>query len=94
MTFMKVDLGDTYPGTVFIKFKVPESFRNQFYTFTHGGAISTYADILGPAAVYAFDQTNVMSVKLDISFVSAVRINSEVICATKVLKLGKRLAYT
>ena len=95
MVLDRVELGDTYLGSVFFICKMPEFTKNAF-NVAHGGALTTYVDIATTAALYGFDEkgrANV-SAKLDMEFLSTAAINKDIEIEARINKVGKGLAFT
>ena len=95
MILDRVELGDSYLGSVFFTCKIPEFTKNAFMV-AHGGALTTYVDIATTAAIYAFDEkrrTNV-SAKLDMDFMSAAKIGQEILIEARVNRIGKSISFS
>ena len=68
---------------------------SNFYDTLHGGATSTLVDVVGTMAVLSKDPTKPgVSVELNVSFISAAKIGTNVTIEGRLLKLGRKLAYT
>mmetsp|Transcript_4075 Transcript_4075/g.5128 ORF Transcript_4075/g.5128 Transcript_4075/m.5128 type:complete len:198 (+) Transcript_4075:218-811(+) len=94
MQTLQIDSFDQEKGEVFCSLVVDESLKNAFGTL-HGGAIATIVDIAGTLAILAKDDSKPgVSVELNVSFISAARLNSKVLIHGNCLKLGRKLAYT
>ena len=86
-----VSIGD---GVVKCTMPVTKEVSNVFNTL-HGGATSTLIDVVGTMAVLSKDPVRPgVSVELNTSFVSAAKVGSEITCEGRLLKLGRKLAYT
>ncbi|CDW72266.1 UNKNOWN [Stylonychia lemnae] len=94
LSINRVELGDTYPGSVFFQCTVPDFTKNTFM-MAHGGALTTYIDISTTAALYAFDEkerANV-SAKLDMDFLSAAAIGKDIEIEARINRIGKSMAF-
>jgi acyl-coenzyme A thioesterase 13 len=86
-----VSIGD---GVVKCTMPVTKEVSNVFNTL-HGGATSTLIDVVGTMAVLSKDPVRPgVSVELNTSFVSAAKVGSVITCEGRLLKLGRKLAYT
>ena len=89
-----ITVTEARPGFVRATLPVTEATAN-FYGTLHGGATSTLVDIVGTMAVLSKDPLRPgVSVELNVSFCSAAKVGTEVTVEGKLLKLGRKLAYT
>lgn len=89
---MKVTrIGDGY---VECELLVTEAVQNSYSTL-HGGATCTLVDVVGTMAALTRDPMRAgVSVDINVSFASAAKAGDTVRCEGRVLKQGKRLAFT
>ena len=69
------EIGKGYPGSIFFTCKAPEFTRNA-WNVVHGGALSTYVDMVTTIAIYGFDEKGrgQVSAKLDMDFMNTADI--------------------
>ena len=85
---------DLSPGFVRATLPVTAETSN-FYNTLHGGATSTLVDVVGTMAILTKDPLRPgVSAELNVSFVSAAKIDENIIIEGKLLKLGKKMAFT
>ena len=81
-------------GVVKCQMPVDKEVSN-FYNTLHGGATSTLVDVVGTMAVLSKQPLKPgVSVDLNVSFVRAAKMGSVINIEGKLLKLGRKLAYT
>eukprot|EP00035_Acanthoeca_spectabilis_P004060 m.98416 g.98416 ORF g.98416 m.98416 type:complete len:192 (+) comp12427_c0_seq3:117-692(+) len=74
--------------------KVTEPLANAFNTL-HGGAIATLVDVLGTMALLAQDSSRPgVSVEINVTYMSAAKVGSDITVEGSVLKLGRSLGFT
>ncbi|XP_074605394.1 acyl-coenzyme A thioesterase 13-like [Brevipalpus obovatus] len=97
----KVNIVDAGGGKLTAEIKVDESHINYFKTM-HGGLIATMADTLSTTALQTLNiksdtdeikEPQSVSVKLDITFLRPIPLDSEIIIKCSTVNRGKTLAY-
>lgn len=63
---------------------------------SHGGALATYVDLATTVAIYAFDkkERGQVSAKINMEYMNAAKIGSDVTIEARVNKIGKTLAFS
>ena len=91
----RAEIGQGYAGSVYFRCKIPEFTKNAFYV-CHGGALTTYIDLVTTVAIWAFDKKSRASVsaKLDMDFMGAVKVEEEYLIEARVIQVGKALAFS
>ncbi|KAH9258908.1 hypothetical protein BASA81_002972 [Batrachochytrium salamandrivorans] len=75
-------------------FTVQESCVNSIGTM-HGGFTATLVDVVGTLALLARQQDKPgVSVDINVSYLSGVRVGDKVRCVGKVLRMGNSLGFT
>jgi acyl-coenzyme A thioesterase 13 len=79
-----------------VKCRIPvDKDVSNFYNTLHGGATSTLIDVVGTMAVLSKDPTKPgVSIDLNVSFVRAAKVGETINIEGKLLKIGRKLAYT
>lgn len=91
---MEITRLDSSRGEVECELDVGESVCNAYGTL-HGGCVTTLVDVVGTLAILAQDPTRAgVSVEISTSFMTAAEQGDRVRCVGKLLKGGKRLAFT
>ena len=80
----------------FVRCTMPvETPTSNFYNTLHGGAAATLVDIVGTMAILTKDPLRAgVTVELNCSYMNAAKLGSDVIVEGKLLKIGKRIAFT
>ena len=92
--FSSLKVLEIQPG--FVRCTMPvEKATSNFYNTLHGGAAATLVDIVGTMAILTKDPLRAgVSTELNCSYVSAAKLGSEIVVEGKLLKIGKRVAFT
>eukprot|EP00946_MAST-07B_sp_MAST-7B-sp1_P003381 g3381.t1 len=92
--FTSLEIIQIEPG--FVKCKMPvETATSNFYGTLHGGAAATLVDIVGTMAILSKDPLRAgVSTELNCSYISAAKINTDVIIEGRLHKIGRRVAFT
>jgi acyl-coenzyme A thioesterase 13 len=81
-------------GLVKCELPIDKSTSN-YYDTLHGGATSTLVDVVGTMAVLSKDPLKPgVSVELNVSFIRAANVGETINIEGRLLKLGRKLAYT
>eukprot|EP00039_Didymoeca_costata_P011723 m.165896 g.165896 ORF g.165896 m.165896 type:complete len:186 (+) comp15268_c0_seq10:127-684(+) len=92
--FSNLEITQIGGGEARARMKVLPSHCNAFGTL-HGGASSTLVDIMGTLAILSLDPTRPgVSVDINVTFVSAAKVHTEIEAIGKALKVGKRMGFT
>ena len=80
----------------FVKCQMPVTKEvSNFFNTLHGGATSTLIDVVGTMAILSKDPLKPgVSVELNASFISAAQLGTNITIEGKLLKMGRKLAYT
>ena len=89
---MRVDAVES--GRVVASLTVDKALQNSYGTL-HGGAVSTIIDVVGTMAILSHSPTKAgVSVELSSTFMAAAKADSEVVVEGRLLKIGRKLAFT
>lgn len=81
-------------GTVECELLINEDIQNTYGTL-HGGAIATIVDVVGTMAILTKDPLRAgVSIDLNVTYIAAAKANENIKIIGKVLKTGKRLAFS
>ena len=81
-------------GIVECELIIHEEIQNTYGTL-HGGAIATIVDVVGTMAILTKDPLRAgVSVDLNVTYISAAKANEKIKIIGKVLKTGKRIAFS
>ena len=81
-------------GSVKCSFPVQKGNSNAYGT-VHGGCLATLVDVVGTLAILSRDPLKAgVSVDLNVSYCSASKIGNDLSIEGKLLKMGKRMAFT
>lgn len=76
------------------QFSVTPSMCNVFGSL-HGGCTATLGDVFTTIHLWSlFPESKHVSIDLSVNYYRAVTVNTALLCTTRVLKSGKRIAFT
>eukprot|EP00252_Welwitschia_mirabilis_P026346 TRINITY_DN8636_c0_g1_i2.p1 TRINITY_DN8636_c0_g1~~TRINITY_DN8636_c0_g1_i2.p1 ORF type:complete len:160 (+),score=42.22 TRINITY_DN8636_c0_g1_i2:201-680(+) len=81
------------PGRILCSLEVPSCLINSTNSL-HGGAIATFVDIIGSAAIFTTGSlTSGVSVEINVSYLDAASAGEEIEIEAKSLRVGRAFAY-
>lgn len=85
---------DTQQQTATAELTITEELTNSYNTL-HGGCTASLVDVMGTLALLAANVKRAgVSLDINISYLSAIKIDDTIVCVGRVLKAGKTIGHT